>query len=406
MNTLQGGTPEAAPPPLYAQGAPPLAEGMLSEEEIAAEFSAIESAADSPFFKAYIERDFYRFLAARRRLPRAGDERPAYTYKGWMLWYVWLANFYHPEVADRWGYLMEAASLGRLPDRPIPLIDFTAHWHEKQRVLGDARRLLERLGHKHGYGEKALEVLADWLAFGLGVESEFPEYLPEKTRLWLYQSVNLDDFLLHPFDYLGELLMEARGKHKKWTGFYLTPHNVCEAMSTFTRIELGEGDVRGCRMSDPACGTARQLLAFSNFSMNLWGVDIDPVCVKIAKINLALWAPSAVFPLPESFYPESPPLTAPMITAAGRLNESLSVVAPFFITGDAAPADEQAGDQEADPDAAPPAAVTAATGGEAGEPPPPARAKARAQRRRHAVSDTNQGCLFSLFDADTETPRS
>lgn len=406
MNTLQGGAPEAAPPSLYAQGAPPSIEGTLSEEELAAESAAVNRAADSPFFKAYIERDFYRFLAAHRRLPRADDERPVFTYKGWMLWYVWLANFYHPEVADRWGYLMDAVSLGRLPDRPIPRIDFTAHWHEKQRVLGDVRRLLERLGHKHGYGEKALEVLADWLAFGLGVESEFPEYLTEKTRRWLYQNVNLDDWLLYPCDYLGELLMEARGKHKKWTGFYLTPHHVCEAMSVFTHLTFGDGDVRGCRMSDPACGTARQLLAFSNFSMNLWGIDIDAVCVKVAKINLALWAPSAVFPLPESFYPEPPSLAAPIIIAGGRRNESLSELAPFFVTDAAAHADEQAGDQDADDDVAPPPAETAAPGDDHREPPAPAKAKTRASRHKHAVSDTNQGCLFSLFEADPETPPS
>ena len=43
------------------------------------------------------------------------------------------------------------------------------------------------------------------------------------------------------------------------------------------------------------------LLAGSNYSMRLFGMDIDYLCVLITKINLALYAPW--FYIPDSFFP-------------------------------------------------------------------------------------------------------
>jgi hypothetical protein len=40
------------------------------------------------------------------------------------------------------------------------------------------------------------------------------------------------------------------------------------------------------------------LLHASNFSLNLWGQDIDPLAVALCKINGAMYAPWMSFPLP------------------------------------------------------------------------------------------------------------
>ena len=113
-----------------------------------------------------------------------------------------------------------------------------------------------------------------------------------------------------------------------------------------------------------------------------------------------------MFPPPEHVFADAPALATPIITAGGRLNDSLSVVAPYFITDAAAHDDEQAADQDAASDETHPPVATAAPGGDARETPTPPKAKARAPRRKHAVSDTNQGCLFPLLEADPETPPS
>jgi hypothetical protein len=45
-------------------------------------------------------------------------------------------------------------------------------------------------------------------------------------------------------------------------------------------------------------GSGRMLLHASNFSLCLYGVDIDPLAVAMCKINGALYAPWMSFPLP------------------------------------------------------------------------------------------------------------
>jgi hypothetical protein len=59
-------------------------------------------------------------------------------------------------------------------------------------------------------------------------------------------------------------------------------------------------DPRVLSVCDPCVGSGRMLLHASNFSLNLWGQDIDPVAVAMCKINGALYAPWLAFPLPES----------------------------------------------------------------------------------------------------------
>lgn len=48
------------------------------------------------------------------------------------------------------------------------------------------------------------------------------------------------------------------------------------------------------------------LLYGSNFSLRLFGQDIDPLVVKIACINGALYAPWLAFPLPERLFTQPP----------------------------------------------------------------------------------------------------
>ena len=109
--------------------------------------------------------------------------------------------------------------------------------------------------------------------------------------------------LERPYDYLGEYV--AAGKAGGWnpTGFYPTPHNVVECMVRMTMHDApAEGrDPRRLSVCDPAVGSGRMLLHTSNFSLCLYGQDIDPLAVAMCKVNGALYAPWLSFPLPESF---------------------------------------------------------------------------------------------------------
>jgi hypothetical protein len=70
-------------------------------------------------------------------------------------------------------------------------------------------------------------------------------------------------------------------------------------------------DLRRATVCDPCVGSGRMLLHSSNFSLHLFGQDIDPLAVAMTKINGAVYAPWLSFPLPVSILgTETPPTPA------------------------------------------------------------------------------------------------
>lgn len=124
-----------------------------------------------------------------------------------------------------------------------------------------------------------------------------------KANEALYRTVNIEPLLLQPCDYFGAALAARKGSGgKAWnpTAFFPTPHHLVELMTQLTMSQ--EDDLRSKKVSDPALGTGRMLLHASNYSLRLYGQDIDPLVVKISKINGALYAPWMSFPLPALFF--------------------------------------------------------------------------------------------------------
>jgi hypothetical protein len=272
--------------------------------------------------------DLTAFIRRAGRLPRLGDHPPPWGYRGWLLPYVTLAHGFYPAVADRWGYHLRTLQAGRLLDEPIPRIAFGTPGPRVAALLQDWTRLIGRdLG---GWGD--FRTLLDWLCWGLALSRDEP-HLGEEANEQLYRRFNLGPLLERPYDYLGQYV--AAGKAAGWnpTGFYPTPHNVIECMVQMTmhdtRVEGRDPRLRS--FCDPCVGSGRMLLHASNFSLCLFGQDLDPLAVALCKINGALYAPWLSFPLPESILgthvtappaslpvPDPPPAQVPVFRADDR----------------------------------------------------------------------------------------
>lgn len=247
------------------------------------------------------------FFNAHGRLPRVEDSGPRpWDYRGWLLAYVLLANEMHPAVPDRWGYHLRTLQAGKLLDEPIPRIEFSDHHYGQS--LSPGLKMLQKLEdiieRDHG-SWSAFNALVDWLAYGMAVSREKPR-TSDKISEELYRTCNIEPWVMDPSDYLGSFLSERRASGWNKSGFFPTPHCICEMMVEMQMampIENGR-DPRTHSVNDPAVGTGRMLLAASNFSMNLCGQDIDPLVVKICLINGALYAPWLAFPLPASIIGE------------------------------------------------------------------------------------------------------
>jgi N-6 DNA Methylase len=256
--------------------------------------------------------DLTAFVRREGRLPRLGDKPPPWRYRGWLLPYLIQLHGLVPAVADRWGYHLRTLEAGRLLDGPIPQVSFGPPDNKVFSLLHDWSRLIGRdLG---GWGD--FRALLDWLCWGLALCGEEPR-LTDEVNEGLYRRVNLGPLLARPHDYLGEHV--AAGKSRGWnpTGFYPTPHTVVECMVRMTMHDARTDgrDPRLASVCDPCVGSGRMLLHASNFSLCLYGQDIDPLAVAMCKVNGALYAPWLSFPLPESVL--GTPVQAPPVALPG-----------------------------------------------------------------------------------------
>lgn len=97
------------------------------------------------------------------------------------------------------------------------------------------------------------------------------------------------------YDSLGTLYQSLQDEGKKSRGgSYYTHRIVIEGIVE----ELSSQITPNTKVLDPCCGTAQFLMLFSKYVLNpllLWGYDVDPIAVQIAKINLLVSYPHCDF---------------------------------------------------------------------------------------------------------------
>lgn len=240
-----------------------------------------------------------RFFLENGRLPHITDEIKPWEYKGWLLAYVVEIQRVHPAIPDRYGYFFRTIDAGQLLDEPIPEIEFSS---EFDRDIVQGKKEMEKwetiISHSFGVWD-GFRILIDWFSWALGTENEPPK-LNDKINEELYRTVNVGPMLLTPCDYFGSYLAEKKARGWNPNAFFPTPHTVVDLM---TRMTFSDSlDNRSKTVNDCCVGTGRMLLHASNYSLRLSGNDIDPLVVKITKINGALYAPWLTFPFPEEIF--------------------------------------------------------------------------------------------------------
>jgi type I restriction enzyme M protein len=91
------------------------------------------------------------------------------------------------------------------------------------------------------------------------------------------------------FDAFGVLYEYLASQSKKsYLGQFFTPPDLCDLLTQLTYG--GQDPIKGKRINDPACGSARTLLSFNaaNPGNYLYGEDLDPICAKMSAVNMAI----------------------------------------------------------------------------------------------------------------------
>jgi len=242
--------------------------------------------------------------------------------KGWAIEYLLGGDKIFGTGRLEWW--MDVIGAGELPDTPIPHIEFQHGASNRLReglpvipktrgkktgpplTASGARKHLEDLVSRMGGGWDALSYLIEWLSWSLGVgcTEEFPEpRYEQKWHEYLYVNFELGRLQAADSDVFGGILSERHGAGWNPHAFYPTPHSICNMMVRMTvdpesKVLPDGRDARMMSVCDPCVGTGRMLLEASNYSVNLSGMDVDRMMVNACCINMALFAPWAVYMTP------------------------------------------------------------------------------------------------------------
>jgi len=190
----------------------------------------------------------------------------------------------------RWDYWTRTFEAGKVLDEPIPQIDWLSIGHDEPRKnLEKCVKLCD-----NRFSRNALDLFVDWLLHAFGDQSvkELPKDLEPRLNAGWYKTFNLGPYLQHPYDYLGDYAAELYGSGKSNpTGYFPTPMNISVMMAKMT---MSKKD-KTASVCDPCVGSGRLLMAASNYSLNLYGMDIDPSILKICKVNMWQYVPWGVY---------------------------------------------------------------------------------------------------------------
>lgn len=168
-----------------------------------------------------------------------------------------------------------------------------------QQAYKNFLKVFEQLSYRHSYSDTFSNFL-DFALYMLTIEKS-PEDIETMKRL---ESIYTDqkeaqlmaqlflDFQLASdndgngfYDVLGDLFMDLVSHGRN--GQFFTPQPVCDMMA---RMNYGEDLTDGKTVCDPACGSARMLLAMAKQNRNLifYGADNDITCCKMAVLNMVV----------------------------------------------------------------------------------------------------------------------
>jgi hypothetical protein len=221
-----------------------------------------------------------------RKFPRKPKtlDRPPPFYHGWLLPYLLKIDLYTWRRWDYWGRCMEA---GRLIDRPLPQIPWLTTPQRHNPVLKMLEACLNAIP-THGAwqtwgGWRYFDYFLDWLLYGFGHPGQ-PELPPEPSGCEgaaqrLYQVFCLEAMLAWPCDYFGDTLCVAENRHGRHLGFFLSPMSLAVLMAEMLFCDKNK-DYRLETVCDPAVGTGRFLMVSGNYSVRLFGQDINETVLK------------------------------------------------------------------------------------------------------------------------------
>ncbi|MCJ7843618.1 hypothetical protein MUB24_22655 [Lederbergia sp. NSJ-179] len=179
-------------------------------------------------------------------------------------WYHWLLTNATGEI-----------DIDSFPDTRITSDSTSGSMGEK--MLEECMKIIYSNGYR-------VNDFIEWIGYALGISWFEKPRLPEAIWNKLYQTFNLDLLLMEPADYLSNFVsVHGQSGH---LDYYPTPMSITSMMNMMISAD---NESRNCSQFEPCIGGAAMLLP-SN-SLNLIGVDLSLIMVKVASIQAFLYKP-------------------------------------------------------------------------------------------------------------------
>ena len=206
---------------------------------------------------------------------------------GWLRPYLLMVD---DMFLNRWDYWLRTIEAGEVLDEPIPQIAWSGGGHTEPR-----KNLAACIDHGfYRLSRQSFSLFVEWLLYAFGdpgIKGMPRQIDPEVNATW-YQTFNLGLFLKHPHDYLGEYAADLYGKGRNNpTAYFPTPMTVSVLMA---KMLFSAEDKKTASVCDPCVGSGRLLMVASNYSLNLYGVDIDANILKVCRANMWMYVPWCV----------------------------------------------------------------------------------------------------------------
>lgn len=239
------------------------------------------------------------------------------TQRGWFQTRLWQME---DLLNGRWGYWLAICmngTVGQGPEWAIPQLNFAAHFENGNPTCArfaeltaneHGRKVLEMVGgpaeaRKHAlklfeegldHGGNSLQQLVDWWLWGFGSNrlKERPR-VSERGALAMYSGLELHRLVGNPADW-GSAVMTGLEQTRKGSAWFPTPMHVARMMTKMT-FEADGRDTRLLSVLEPCVGTGVFLLEASNYSLDLSGVDIDPLMCSWCEFAGWLFMPWLVW---------------------------------------------------------------------------------------------------------------
>lgn len=236
--------------------------------------------------------NFFSFYLDNGRVPVITDTKKPWAYKGHLLYYLQMCQnlgVSQTGFPDRWGYFLDGCR------EEIPTIQFLSVFQASaaRNCVNMLNKLLRASERRFSQWE-AFSKLTKWIAYGLGVSTSDEEQdalsITEDVQEAWYRGMDVSKFLYVPADYFGHIICENMSTGWNPHAFFPTPDTVVRAMTEMAMHDIGQKG-KECTVLDPCVGTGRMLLHAGNYSLHLYGADIDPLMVRCTRINGAIYTP-------------------------------------------------------------------------------------------------------------------